>query len=264
MTFRKVLPLFLAFALLFSACQNSSTETGKEIVDVTQDKLAFSAETTDEEGSSTTKQQQSTTGKRNTTSLTTAASTAKLPDTSKQSLSVTTPPSTNSTTAAKGPSTTPQPSLPSCATAEYQVTIPTNWNTAANAPNVAQFHCKAFTSDPFPAALECDCTLSLTITAISNTTGADVLQDLQASSASGYNETPGAISTVVEGQWLLNQVQTGEDNPTQTAASYIHVIESNGKVAVIEATEFHDFGGPDSFADRKAAADQLAVSLTIL
>gem|GEM_PF-5989453 len=170
---------------------------------------------------------------------------------------------TSSTTVAtqtnKSSTTQVSVGLPTCSTNEYQVTIPVGWNTA----NSGDLACAAFIKDAFPASLECDCSLSVLISTHQED-AATKIAALQSSAAGAVTVSPVLNSTaqLLVGDWELNEVQAGGTGVN--SGEYIYVFEDGSSSILVTATEFHDFGGTYSYADRKAAADELAASLVIL
>ena len=146
-----------------------------------------------------------------------------------------------------------------CSTNDYQVTIPAGWNTASS----GDLQCVAFIMDTFPASLECDCTLSVKISTLQNS-AADTSISLQNSAAANWNTASvlNGDAELITGDWELSEVQVGDTG--QTAAQYSYLFDDGAASILITATEFHDFGGNYTFADRKAAVDELAASLNIL
>ena len=168
--------------------------------------------------------------------------------------------STTATTQTNKSSTTQATvGLPTCSTNEYQVTIPTGWNTAST----GYFACGAFIKDVFPASLECDCSFSVLV----STNGLDAatkIAQLQSTAVGTVSINPvlNGKAQLLVGDWELSEVQAGDTGVS--SGQYIYVFEDGADSITITATEFHDFGGTYTYADRKAATDELAASLVIL
>ncbi len=239
---------FVSVALLASGCGSSSTSADAANSDTSlvsiPNTIAFAEEESDDNAVS-----EDLEAPASTTTSQPVASTAASNSVQAE------PPADQSTTATStviGPAT--------CSTTDYEAPLLAGWYSIDSVLG----SCSLFATIP-SQSLECDCTVGVSIRSYPNQDAASRVSDWISTGAGSAPPTStsvlGGAATLVSGEWELSEVQTGGSG--QTEQRYMYVFDDGVSSVEVSAGEFQDWGGSETFADRKAAVDQIAAGLVL-